>query len=327
MPQRHRDGQGGWKRVELRQLRYFAAVAREGHFGQAARALRIAQPAVSRQIQQLEAELGVRLFDRRPRGAVLTAEGLALLDRAERLLGEAEAMRREARGQADRPRGAVTIGLSPGVSEIIGAAFATAAARRFPEIRLRLAIGFMHDLEKQLEDGAIDAAVLNGPGASARLAAEPLLAEPLCLICTAGDRRFEAPAVPLRALAGVPLVLAGRPESWVRRALRDALGQEALDIEVAAEADTVALAKRLVLAGLGPMVDVASMVRAEILEGRLRAVPLGALGITRLLVMPRGRDPSPAAAAAAGLLRDCAREMLANGLWLGARTPAASAAP
>ncbi|SDE20804.1 LysR substrate binding domain-containing protein [Belnapia rosea] len=122
-------------------------------------------------------------------------------------------------------------------------------------------------------------------------------------------------------------MLAGRPDSWVRRALRDALGQEALGIEVAAEADTVAIAKRLVLAGLGPMVDVAAMVRAEILEGRLRAVPLGALAITRLLVMPRGREPSPTAVAAAGLLRDCAREMLASGLWLGARAPTTSAVP
>ncbi|MFC7691927.1 LysR family transcriptional regulator [Paeniroseomonas aquatica] len=88
--------------MELRQLRYFAAVARERHFGQAARALRIAQPAVSRQIQQLEAELGVRLFDRRPRGAVLTAEGLALLDRAERLLGR---RMRCAATRAARPTG------------------------------------------------------------------------------------------------------------------------------------------------------------------------------------------------------------------------------
>ena len=74
--------------MELRHLRYFVAVGEEQHYGRAARRLRVAQPALSRQIQDLEEELGFKLFDRLPRGVKLSAAGKLFLEDARRILQE-----------------------------------------------------------------------------------------------------------------------------------------------------------------------------------------------------------------------------------------------
>src|ERR1700689_3697761 len=72
--------------MELRHLRYFVAIGEEQHYGRAARSLRVAQPALSRQIQDLEEELGFRLFERLPRGVKLSAAGKLFLEDARRIL-------------------------------------------------------------------------------------------------------------------------------------------------------------------------------------------------------------------------------------------------
>jgi DNA-binding transcriptional LysR family regulator len=78
--------------VSLAQLRYFVAVAEEEHLGRAAERLHIAQPPLTRQIRALEDELGVRLFERTPRGMQLREPGRAMLLRARRLLADVDAM-------------------------------------------------------------------------------------------------------------------------------------------------------------------------------------------------------------------------------------------
>jgi DNA-binding transcriptional LysR family regulator len=74
--------------MELRHLRYFVAVGEEQHYGRAARRVRVAQPALSRQIHDLEEELGFKLFDRLPRGVKLSAAGKLFLEDARRILQE-----------------------------------------------------------------------------------------------------------------------------------------------------------------------------------------------------------------------------------------------
>ena len=76
--------------MELRHLRYFVAVGEEQHYGRASRRLRVAQPALSRQIQDLEEELGFTLFERLPRGVKLSAAGILFLEDARRILDQVQ---------------------------------------------------------------------------------------------------------------------------------------------------------------------------------------------------------------------------------------------
>ena len=90
--------------MELRHLRYFVAVGEEQHYGRAARSLRVAQPALSRQIQDLEEEIGFKLFDRLPRGVQISAAGKLFLEDARRILQQVNEATtragRAARGQS-----------------------------------------------------------------------------------------------------------------------------------------------------------------------------------------------------------------------------------
>ena len=101
--------------MELRQLRYFEAVARHAHVTRAARELHIAQPALSKQIRSLEAELGVQLFDRVGRRVELSDAGRLLLPYARRVLRETELARDAIRQRADLSAGQVSIGAPPTV--------------------------------------------------------------------------------------------------------------------------------------------------------------------------------------------------------------------
>jgi DNA-binding transcriptional LysR family regulator len=165
--------------IDLRHLRYFAAVAEELHFGRAAVRLHIAQPPLSQQIRQLEQNLGHRLFVRTSRSVALTAAGKEMLERARRTLTRMEedlaAVRRVGRGEV----GALTIAftgsaiLSDPLPEAI-----RAYRRRYPEVDLRLReLGTMLQIDA-LRDGTIDLAFLRDPGSFDGLVIEELMREP-----------------------------------------------------------------------------------------------------------------------------------------------------
>ncbi|WP_417620709.1 LysR family transcriptional regulator [Parasphingorhabdus sp.] len=103
--------------MELRHLRYFRAIGREEHFGRAAISLRIAQPALTRQIRDLEQELGVELFERLPRGVRLSNAGRVFLEEVEEILSQVDRAVDRAKGLASGHLGTIRVGLS----EIIAA--------------------------------------------------------------------------------------------------------------------------------------------------------------------------------------------------------------
>ena len=148
--------------MELRHLRYFVAVGEEQHYGHASRRLRVAQPALSRQIQDLEEEVGFKLFDRLPRGVKLSAAGKLFLDDARRILQEvSEAARRAAR-VARGQSGTLRVGFTENASwhGVVPDSF-----RRFREqqsdAELQLQPAASLDQLEAIRSGRLDAGFLN----------------------------------------------------------------------------------------------------------------------------------------------------------------------
>ncbi|MFC8127113.1 LysR family transcriptional regulator [Streptomyces sp. NPDC057302] len=188
--------------VDLRLVRYFTVVAEYGNFGRAATQLHLAQPSLSRQIQRLEAQLGVRLFDRSPQGSSLTDAGQAFFPRARILLQEAEQAVRTARA-AVQPR-TVTVGCAEG---LVITACVQELRRRHPDGQVRTRHLDWRDT-RALAEGRVDALVVYRPlpFLTDGLRVTRLHQESRVLVTSASHHLANENAVSLRALSDEELV-------------------------------------------------------------------------------------------------------------------------
>jgi len=256
--------------MELRHLRYFVAVAEEGHITRAAERLGIQQPPLSQQIKALERELDAQLFHRKPRGVELTPAGRALLDEARAILARVEeavaATRRAARGEAGR----IGIGFTSSASFH---PFVPRAIRVFreqhPLVDLALEESGTVELVEALRGQAIDVAFVRSPvSESADLTIRPLLEEPMVAALPSGHRlSAAADALPLAALAGEIFILYRRPVGpGLHDAIIAACDRAGFSPLIGQEAPRMLSTLSLVAAGLGVTVVPASMSRLE-MEG------------------------------------------------------------
>jgi DNA-binding transcriptional LysR family regulator len=201
--------------MDLRLLGYMVAIAEEGSISAAARRLHLTQPTLSRQLRELERRLGVELFTRAGRGLAPTAAGDALLQRAVKVLAEAEAVVDDVRLAAAGLRGRLTIAFAgSGINGPLGDALGRIRAL-LPDVDLRLVELFNDaDMSAGVRDGSLDVAVQRLPLRDARLATHVWIREPLTLFLPAGHAfaRTAEPA-PVSVLRDVPLVLWPRESS------------------------------------------------------------------------------------------------------------------
>ena len=301
--------------MDLRQLRYFVVLANQQHFGRAASVLHVAQPALTRQIQLLEEELGVQLFERHSRGATPTEEALFLLERASFLLRYAEQMKQDMTARQREARGPVVVGMSPALALLLAVPLTRAVHQRLPEVRLRLVEGFAPTLHSMLLQGTLDLAVLNGPVQVTHLVTFPLLTEALCLIGRTGDARLRGPRVKFKQLSGLPLVMTGLAKSGVRLELEAGAARAGIDLNPVVEVETVEVAKRLVRDGVGLTVHFAATVKEDVEAGRLVAYPIEGLHLRRILARASDRPPSRATEDLVGILRTVTEEQVRGGQW------------
>jgi len=201
--------------VELRRLEYFAAVARHGSFTRAANALWITQSALSQQVRRLEAELGVALLRRTPRGAELTPAGEELLPRAEAILAEVAAARADLDRHAGVTRGRVRVAATTMDSPGLPAALA-AFHREHPGLQIALRHAPAGEIGALVSSGAIEVGVASPHGPMpAGVEAVPLAEQPLRVMLAPDDPMGGADGRTMADLRGRPFILA-EPGSALR---------------------------------------------------------------------------------------------------------------
>jgi DNA-binding transcriptional LysR family regulator len=235
--------------MELRQLEYFAAVARHRHFGRAAEAIYVTQPALSQQVARLEAELGVALLRRTSRGVELTPAGADLLGRSEAILAEVSRARAAMDEHAGVVRGTVRVAATPADALTLPEAIA-AFHRDHPGVRIALRHASTAEAVELVRSGAVDLAVLSLAGDTAGLEVTPLTDEPLRLIAARDDPLAAAGTARLEDLGGRPFVLA-EPGSALRETVMAACQDQGFSPVPLLEVGDPATVRHLVGAGLG----------------------------------------------------------------------------
>lgn len=149
--------------MELRVLHYFLAIAREENFTKAAEQLHVTQPTLSRQIAQLEDELGVKLFQRSNHHIVLTEDGMILKRRAQEMLSLADKTKRDFLHKNEQLEGTIAIGSGEFLSTRLLTDGIAAFHRQYPLVRFELYSGNAHNIHDNIEHGLLDMGLMSEP--------------------------------------------------------------------------------------------------------------------------------------------------------------------
>ncbi|MBY0338837.1 MAG: LysR family transcriptional regulator [Acetobacteraceae bacterium] len=167
--------------LSLRDLEYVTAVAEHLHFGRAALACGVSQPTLSGQLRKLEDFLGVEIFERSPRGVLVTSRGEEVVAQAKRILAEARRLFEVVRIGAEPLSGTFHLGVITTLGPYLMPFLLRPLRERFPNLRLVLVEGHTRPLVRQLEEGELDGLLAATPVAEAELTALPLFREELVL--------------------------------------------------------------------------------------------------------------------------------------------------
>jgi LysR family hydrogen peroxide-inducible transcriptional activator len=180
--------------ITLKQLRYFEALARHGHFGKAAEACAISQPALSMQIKEMEEVLGASLFERGARQIRLTHFGEVAAERARDILRATEELGDLARASRERLVGRLRIGVIPTVAPYLLPSVVGALTRSYPELDIHVRETVTPNLIDELEEGRLDTAIVALPVSEGTLAETALFSERFVLVRSAREANAPMPS-------------------------------------------------------------------------------------------------------------------------------------
>ncbi len=308
--------------MELRQLRYFLAIAEHGTFSKAASKVFVAQSALSHQLGQLEDELGARLFERSRRGAELTEAGVVFHAYALSILRQVEDAASSVSGLTDSPAGKVVFGIPHSASQALALPLLNAVRQELPKVQLELTEELTGNLIRQLLAGSLHMAILFDDGALDDFISEPLVAEKMSLIyrADAGDKQTRA-NISFREALAKPLILPAQPHG-VRPLIEQQAAQAGLLApNVVAEISSISILRTSLLAGLGCTILPVMPLKAELDSGALIARSIRAPGVQRVVALCRSRHIplSTAAASVGALAAKVVRALCQQGLWVDGR--------
>ena len=243
--------------MELRQLSSLVAIAEQGSFSGAARALGTVQSNVSAHIARLEKDLGVVLVDRL--SGKLTDDGEIVAERARRILHELDDIETDIKSRDNHITGDTRIGVLGTTARWLMPRMLVALAKAHPDVRAVVHEGSTSSLTPRLQNGGIDAAIVHLPVEDAEFRVEPLFAEDMLLIVPNKHELSSHESITLKDLARFPLLLPPRSTAF-RRIVDRAAANRGVVLQSQAEIDGVRLLASMAFEGFGAAIAPASAI-------------------------------------------------------------------
>jgi len=304
--------------VELRQLRYFKAIADARSFVRGADHLHIAQSALSRSMAKLEEQIGRPLFVRHSGGVTLTDAGTLLYQHADRVLKGMQRMADEMAAETEEPHGIVSLGAPPSMQSNLTAPVAARFIKTFPQALLNVVQDTSATLREAVVMGRLDVVVISSVAAAGGLHYTPLFSESLCLIhAEEGPLPHIGSHARLQDLVGLPLILRGYPDI-LRLYLNQAFAKTQEKPTVRCEVNSAQLVVELVAQGAGVGIAPFGSVPEQKRQG-LRIVPILELEASWMIATSFERIGSTAVRQLVRMLEEHVRDSVATGKWPTAR--------
>ena len=276
-------------------LALFHAVAQAGGISRGAERLHVSQPAVSKQIKELEDALGIRLLERLPRGSRLTDGGKLLAQYVQRMAVVEEETARAIEEFRGLKRGRLAVGASTTIGAYLLPQVFGEFHRQHPEIELQLEIANTETIQNQLMEGSIEVGLTEGLMEAEHLDSEVFHEDELVAIAPRGHPLLKQKRVTARELCREPFILR-EAGSGTRAVVERALGKRGLTVKPVLSLASPEAIKRAVIAGVGIAIVSRLAISCELQIGSLAVVPIKDLAIRRPLHLQklRSKNPSPA---------------------------------
>jgi LysR family nitrogen assimilation transcriptional regulator len=303
--------------VELRQLRYFKAIADARSFVRGARQLYVAQPALSRSIARLEEEIGQPLFVRHSAGVTLTEAGIRLYDHVSSVLSRVQMLKDEMADEMGTPYGVISFGAPPSFQSVLTAPVVAAFLRAFPRVTLNVVQNTSVNLADGVTAGLIDVAVIKTPMPARGLRFTPLFTEGMCLVEKADSRPRFKRSIEVTELIGIPLLLCGYPNP-LKLILEDIFQDSQVKPDFRCEVNTASLVIDLVLEGAGAGI-VPSCAVASRNPSNFRITPINGLQSSWSIATSIERTASASVTQLSTMISNHVWKSVTSGTWPTAR--------
>jgi LysR family nitrogen assimilation transcriptional regulator len=307
--------------MDLLHLRNFLTIIEQRSISNAASLIRIAQPALSRQVQALEKQVGCPLLVRHRWGVSPTPAGELMAEQAREILARVQSLQDSIGAMSRTPSGTLSIGVTASIAALILPPFALAARQAMPQVRLRLTEAYSGTLQQRLLARELDLAVLHVREASSSLELEPLLTEPVVVVGAAGVFKPGETVTLRQVLRHEAIVTAA--SGRLRLLYEEVMASARLAPTHFMEVDSFPALLELLAAGAGVSLLPFSTIQSGVEANRLSWAELAPKPQTRRLVLARlqERIKTPAWREAARLIRDIVEARQEQHRWTIASRP------
>ncbi len=306
--------------MDLRQLRYFMAIVKHGSFSKAANHLRIAQPALSQHVRNMEEDIGTPLLHRLARGVSPTEAGERLLQRASNILAQFDNINEFVRGEDSEPSGVVHVGLPGTVGEIMSIPLIEAALERYPKIQIKIAEAMSGFVLDWIRRGETDLALIYSTSNPVGLRIKQMLTEDLHIfanpsLCAHMPESGEAVSF---AVAASHRLILPSSNHGLRNLVDGVAASEGVEIDAAIEIDSYRQIKHLASRALGFSILPPTAIRSEVESGEFLSWPIRDPALQRSVFIASSTDRplSNAAQAIARLAVEILRAQVESGNWI-----------